>query len=41
LPRIASAMNQFQRHIRRFTELSTGWGIGDATFEFWSWLSKQ
>jgi trafficking protein particle complex subunit 11 len=41
LPHIASAMSQFHRHIRRFTELSTGWGIGDATFEFWSWLSKQ
>ncbi|KDN38138.1 hypothetical protein K437DRAFT_270646 [Tilletiaria anomala UBC 951] len=35
------AMSTFQRHIKRFTELSTGWGIGDATFEFWSWLAKQ
>ncbi len=38
---IAAAMAQFQKHIKRFTELSTGWGIGDATFEFWSWLAKQ
>ncbi|SOV03457.1 uncharacterized protein UDID_06680 [Ustilago sp. UG-2017a] len=31
----------FRRHLARFTELSTGWGIGTSTFEYWSWLSKQ
>ena len=31
----------FRRHLSRFTELSTGWGIGAMTFEYWSWLSKQ
>lgn len=35
------AVNQFRRHLVRFSELSTGWGIGDETFEYWSWLSKQ
>lgn len=35
------AVAQFTRHTRRFAELSTGWGIGDSTFEFWNWLSKQ
>ena len=37
----AAAMRQFQRHLHRFTELSTGWGIGNMTFEYWSWLCKQ
>ncbi|PWN53564.1 hypothetical protein IE53DRAFT_397856 [Violaceomyces palustris] len=36
-----AAMRQLQRHLHRFTELSTGWGIGTMTFEFWSWLCKQ
>nr|CDI55140.1 conserved hypothetical protein [Melanopsichium pennsylvanicum 4] len=31
----------FRKHLSRFTELSTGWGIGSMTFEYWSWLSKQ
>lgn len=31
----------FRKHLARFTELSTGWGIGAMTFEYWSWLSKQ
>lgn len=31
----------FRRHLARFTELSTGWGIGAMTFEYWSWLAKQ
>ncbi|CAO1630044.1 unnamed protein product [Sympodiomycopsis kandeliae] len=37
----AAALAQFKSHISRFVELSSGWGIGDATFEFWSWLAKQ
>ncbi|CAO1615908.1 unnamed protein product [Jaminaea pallidilutea] len=36
-----AAVAQLRRHLSRFAELSSGWGIGDATFEFWSWLSKQ
>lgn len=36
-----SALAQFKNHVARFVELSSGWGIGDATFEFWSWLAKQ
>lgn len=35
------AWHQFRMHIKRFTELSQGWGIGETTFEFWSWLGKQ
>lgn len=31
----------FRRHLARFTDLSTGWGIGAITFEYWSWLAKQ
>ncbi|ETS60262.1 hypothetical protein PaG_05813 [Moesziomyces aphidis] len=31
----------FRRHLARFTDLSTGWGIGAMTFEYWSWLGKQ
>lgn len=36
-----NAWDQFKTHIKRFTELSQGWGIGEMTFEFWSWLGKQ
>lgn len=36
-----AAWRQFRLHIKRFTELSQGWGIGEMTFEFWSWLGKQ
>lgn len=32
---------QFRSHVKKFTELSQGWGIGAMTFEFWSWLGKQ
>jgi hypothetical protein len=28
-------------HLRRFGELSRGWGIGEETFEFWSWVARQ
>ncbi|WFC94543.1 hypothetical protein MBRA1_001175 [Malassezia brasiliensis] len=36
-----AAMLQYMRHTRRIAELSTGWGIGTSTYEFWSWLAKQ
>lgn len=35
------AMFQFNKHIHKFRELCNGWGIGDETYEFWAWLSKQ
>ncbi|WAQ81565.1 hypothetical protein PtA15_1A907 [Puccinia triticina] len=35
------AMYQFNKHIAKFRELCNGWGIGDETYEFWAWLSKQ
>ncbi|TXT06086.1 hypothetical protein VHUM_03559 [Vanrija humicola] len=28
-------------HLRRFADLSRGWGIGEETFEFWSWVARQ
>lgn len=28
-------------HLRRFGDLSHGWGIGEETFEFWSWVARQ
>ncbi|GAA5897386.1 hypothetical protein JCM8208_003259 [Rhodotorula glutinis] len=37
----ARALAQLNRHVSRFRELSGSWQIGDDTFEFWSWLSKQ
>jgi hypothetical protein len=35
------AASQVNKHLHRFRGLCDGWGIGDATFEFWSWTSKQ
>ncbi|KAI5481898.1 hypothetical protein MNV49_000175 [Pseudohyphozyma bogoriensis] len=32
---------QLNRHVASFRTLSDTWGIGEQTFEFWSWLSKQ
>lgn len=32
---------QLSRHVARFHELSATWGLGEQTFEYWSWLSKQ
>lgn len=34
-------MAQFRKHANRFRDLCNGWGIGDETFEFWSWMAKQ
>lgn len=31
----------FNRHVRRLTELSRLWGIGQDSFEFWSWIARQ
>lgn len=27
--------------MRRFGELSRGWGMGEDAFEFWSWVARQ
>ncbi|MCO5589905.1 hypothetical protein L7F22_043874 [Adiantum nelumboides] len=35
------AWDHFRTHLKKFIELSQGWGIGEMTFEFWSWLGKQ
>jgi len=35
------ALAYFNRHLLKFAELSRGWGIGEETFEFWSWMAKQ
>lgn len=35
------AWEKFRAHVKRYTEMSQGWGIGETTFEFWSWLGKQ
>jgi hypothetical protein len=37
----ALALSYFNRHVKRFCELSKDWGIGDDTFEYWSWLARQ
>lgn len=34
-------MAHFRRHIRRFSDLSKGWGIDENTYEYWSWLARQ
>ena len=28
-------------HVKRFSDLSRGWGIGEDTFEYWSWIARQ
>ncbi|KAH8087832.1 Gryzun, putative trafficking through golgi-domain-containing protein [Cristinia sonorae] len=37
----AMALAHHSAHMRKFSDLSRGWGIGEETFEFWSWLSRQ
>ncbi|CAK9782300.1 hypothetical protein CC85DRAFT_114458 [Cutaneotrichosporon oleaginosum] len=37
----ARVLVPFYVHVRRFADLSRGWGIGEDTFEFWSWLARQ
>ena len=34
-------MAHFKRHIRKFSDLSKGWGIDKNTYEYWSWLARQ
>ena len=35
------ALSHHNSHLRKFADLSRGWGIGEETFEFWSWLARQ
>ncbi|CAL1711378.1 unnamed protein product [Somion occarium] len=37
----AMALAHHSSHMRLFSDLSRGWGIGEETFEFWSWLARQ
>jgi len=34
-------LSPFFVHLKRFGDLSRGWGIGEETFEFWSWIARQ
>lgn len=34
-------LTPFHVHLKRFGDLSRGWGIGEETFEYWSSLSRQ
>ncbi|CDO69602.1 hypothetical protein BN946_scf184875.g5 [Trametes cinnabarina] len=35
------ALSYQNSHMRKFADFSRGWGIGEETFEFWSWLARQ
>ncbi|KZT72294.1 hypothetical protein DAEQUDRAFT_722961 [Daedalea quercina L-15889] len=35
------ALAHHNNHMRKFADFSRGWGIGEETFEFWSWLARQ
>lgn len=35
------ALAHHNSHIRQFSDFSRGWGIGEETFEFWSWIARQ
>ncbi|KAH7883282.1 Gryzun, putative trafficking through golgi-domain-containing protein [Phlebopus sp. FC_14] len=37
----ALALSYHNLHMRRFADFSRGWGIGEETFEYWSWMSRQ
>ncbi|KAF8146870.1 Gryzun, putative trafficking through golgi-domain-containing protein [Mycena galopus ATCC 62051] len=37
----ALALSHHSTHIRKFGDFSRGWGIGEETFEFWSWIARQ
>ncbi|KAF8514641.1 Foie gras liver health family 1-domain-containing protein [Hysterangium stoloniferum] len=34
------AMAHFAAHMSRFADFSRGWGIGEETWEFWSWMAR-
>ncbi|KAL1746670.1 Gryzun, putative trafficking through golgi-domain-containing protein [Schizophyllum fasciatum] len=37
----ALALSHHTSHIRQFGDFSRGWGIGEDTFEYWSWIARQ
>ncbi|KAH0829099.1 Gryzun, putative trafficking through golgi-domain-containing protein [Lanmaoa asiatica] len=37
----ALALSHHNLHMRRFADFSRGWGIGEETFEYWSWMVRQ
>ena len=37
----ALALSHQNSHMRKFADFSRGWGIGEETYEFWSWLARQ
>ena len=37
----ALALSYHSTHIRHFGDFSRGWGIGEETFEYWSWIARQ
>ena len=36
----ALALSHHNLHMRRFADFSHGWGIGEETFEYWSWMAR-
>ena len=40
-PEASKVLTPFHVHLKRFGDLSRGWGIGEETFEYWSSLSRQ
>ncbi|KAL0072574.1 hypothetical protein AAF712_000337 [Marasmius tenuissimus] len=37
----ALALSHHTTHMRRFGDFSRGWGIGEDTYEYWSWMARQ
>ena len=37
----ALALSHHNMHMRKFGDFSRGWGIGEETFEYWSWMARQ
>ncbi|KAF9268549.1 hypothetical protein L218DRAFT_852654 [Marasmius fiardii PR-910] len=37
----ALAVSHHTTHMRRFGDFSRGWGIGEETYEYWSWMARQ
>jgi len=35
------ALSFHNTHIRKFCDFSRVWGVGEDTFEFWSWMARQ
>ncbi|KAG6879137.1 hypothetical protein C0992_004954 [Termitomyces sp. T32_za158] len=37
----ALALSHYNTHVRIFCDFSRGWGIGEETYEYWSWIGRQ